>query len=443
MYGFGDSYLAPFALLLRAGNRAMAFLGTAPLVIGAVAQMAGAALTERWGRRKALLVATTAAQAVVWQLLFWVPFLFRDRAVGATLLLGSVLAWLGSFGSPAWTSWMGDVTQPEQRGRFFAVRNSVLTIVTLAAMLSAAALASFWRAYGRPWVGFGCLFTIAALARAVSSWLLSRHIEPPLRRDPDAYFSFWDFLRRLPRSNFARFSLAVAMMNGAVNVAGPFFSVYMLRDLGWSYWQFTLNTIVFLVAQFVIYRWWGAICDRHGARVVVKATSLVLPILPLLWASITDFWGLMAAQALSGFTWSGFNLATTNFIYDAVTPPKRARVVSYHGLLNAVFTLAGANLLGATLADLVPGEFQLGLWHVRLTSSLPVVFVASAILRALAAAFMLPRFREVRPVEKIRTLELLWRFGRGEPILYAGQELMHRFPLRPRREEPPAAPPPL
>ncbi len=429
MCGFGDAYLAPFALFLKAGNHAMAFLGTAPLVVGALAQLAGASLSERTGRRKPLLVLTTAAHALGYLLLFWAPFLFRAHAVEALLVVGAVLAWLASFGTPAWTSWMGDLVAPERRGRYFALRNVVVMLTMVVAMLAAAAMLSAGRARGWIWAGFAGVFTVAAIARGTSSWLFARHHEPPLSRSPGAYFSFWDYLRRAPRSNFTKFSFAVAMMNGAVNTAGPFFTVYMLRDLHWTYFQFTVSTVVFLVAQSVVYRWWGAICDRHGARSVLKATSVILPVLPLLWAFMTSYPALLVAQALSGCTWAGFNLASTNFIYDAVTPQKRARIVGYHGLLNAFFTLIGGNVIGATLAEVVPASFAIGPVHVTLLSSLPAVFVASSLLRILAAAIMLPRFREVREVERVGTLALLRRLGRGEPVVSAGMELIHRLPL--------------
>jgi len=443
MYGFGDSYLAPFAVFLRAGNHAMAFLGTAPLVVGAIAQLAGASLSERLGPRKPLLVLTTAVHAACYLLLFALPLLARDRAVPVLLAVGAALAWLASFGTPAWTSWMGDMTAPAQRGRYFARRNATLTLTMVASMLAAAALLSAFRARGWIWAGFACLFTVAAVARGASSWLFTRHHEPPLTRSPESYFSFWDYLRRAPHSNFTKFSFAVAMMNGAVNTAGPFFSVYMLRDLHWSYFQFTASTVVYLVAQSVVYRWWGAICDRHGARSVLKATSVILPVLPLLWASTTSFPALLGAQVVSGCTWAGFNLASTNFIYDAVTPQKRARVVGYHGLLNAFFTLVGGNLVGATIAETVPAAFAIGPIHVTLLSSLPVVFVVSSMLRILAATIMPPRFREVREVEHVGTLQILRRLGTGEPVVTAGMEPATRLPLLGRFFPPyPPKPPP-
>lgn len=439
MYGFGDSYLSPFALRLGAGNRAMAALGSMPLVFGALAQVAGASIAERMGRRKPLLVATTATQAVAYVLLYAGALAWPSRAVAWVLLLGAAIAWLGAFGTAAWTSWMGDVIADRERGRYFARRNSVLMVTLTVSMMLAAGVLSWFRRAGHVMVGFGVLFAIAAAARGLSSWLLARHWEPPMARPPDAGFSFWDFLRRAPKSNFAKFSVLVAMMNGATNVAGPFFSVYMLRDLHWTYAQFTLNTVVQLLSQMAAYRWWGVVCDRHGSRVAIKAASVMLPVLPILWAITTDVRLLLLAQVLSGLTWAGFNLATTNFIYDAVTPAKRARAVGYHGLLNAACTLVGANLIGAPLAEALPNEFAVGPWHVRLVSSLPLVFIASGLLRIVVAAVMLPRFREVRPVERVSTWAILRRFGSGEPVLTAGLDLIQRLPRFVRLATPSAA----
>ncbi len=430
MYGFGDTYLPPFAVLLRASNQVMAYLGAAPIVIGALAQLAGAWLSDRTGRRKWILITTTAIQAFGWLGMSILALSAAAQPIPWLLALATILAWSSAFGSAAFASWMGDVTRPADRGRYFGLRNGVLTLTTVIAMVVAAGWLSLFRDWWqRPLLGFATLFFLAACARATSSWLFTKHYEPPYQRAPDAYFSFWDYLRRAPRSNFTRFSIAVAAMNGAVNVAGPFFSVYMLRDLHWTYAQFMLNTVVQLLSQFLVYRWWGAVCDRHGARVVIKATSVLLPVLPVLWAVFTGFGPLMLVQALSGFVWAGFNLASANFLYDAVTPPKRARVASYNGLLNAMATLIGANVIGATLADAVPTEWTLGPWRMHLLSPLPVVFVVSGVLRVLAAVFLVPLFREVRPVEKVSTWTLLARFGSGEPIIAAGAELMQLIPL--------------
>ena len=115
-------------------------------------------------------------------------------------------------------------------------------------------------------------------------------------------------------------------------------------------------------------------------------------------------------------SWSGFNLAATNFIYDSVPQTRRARAFSYYSLANGCFSVLGGMLIGAFIAEYAPAEINLGLVHISLRSSLPVVFVVSGIARAIAAAIMLPQFSEVRETEPISTARILWRLGIGQPL---------------------------
>ncbi|HSR87438.1 MAG TPA: MFS transporter, partial [Pontiella sp.] len=285
------------------------------------------------------------------------------------------------------------------------------------ALLLGGIIANGWKAAGYTAVGFGFLFGIAALARITSLIFMCHHYDAPLEQESHGKsFSFWDFLRGRPKSNFTKFTFAIALMNGTANIATPFFAVYMLRDLEWSYLQFTLNMLTFLLSQSLFVRWWGGIGDRHGNRAVLVATSCLLPILPVLWIFSTSYAYLLCAQLASGAIWSGFNLSITNFIYDSVPQPRRARAFSYYNLINGFFCVIGGTLIGATVAEHAPSEIKLGLVRISLLSSLPVVFIVSGLARAIAAAIMLPQFSEVRDIEPISTARILWRLGTGQPL---------------------------
>lgn len=436
MYGFGEVYVAPFALFLQAGNRAMAFLGTVPIILGALAQLLGVSLVDRMGRRLPLILLGVAAQAISYLLVFLFPLFFPAIGVPALLVIMTITLFLANLGTPAWASLMGEVVPDTERGRYFSRRSQIINFFIVVAMLGAGYTLSFFKVRGLIWTGFGVLFFVATCARFYCLWMLRQHYDPPPHEGPrDASFSFWNFVRRTPYSNFARFTFAVAVMNGATNIAGPFFNVYMLRDLQWSYVQFTANTVVFLCAQFFFVRWWGALCDRHGNRSVLVATSVLLPLLPLFWAFSSNFYFLMATQALSGCAWSGFNLAASNFIYDAVTPPKRTRAFSYYSVVNGFFSLVGGLLIGAWLADHVPATYQFGTVRVHFISTLPVVFIVSAVLRALAIAMLFPRFKEVRPAVPVSPVRILWWMTSGQPLFGQVGDFIQRFsaPRRARR----------
>lgn len=417
MWGFGETYIAPFAILLNAGSFVMAFVGTGPVLIASIAQLAGAALLDKVGRRLPMILPGCTIQGLSYLPLFLLPVLFPSAATFSLLLIVTVCFFSAGFVTPAWMSMMGDVVEPEARGNYFSNRTRIILCSMFICMLLAGWIINRWKTVGHPVAGFGFLFGIACLARVTGMFFMRRHYDAPLQMPRnDAYFSFLDFVRATPKSNFAKFAFTVALMNGTAQIAGPFFPVYMLRDLHWSYLQFTVNMACFLLAQTLFVRWWGALGDRHGNRSVLVATSWLMPVLPLFWIFSTNYFVLLLAQVLSGACWSGFNLAASNFVYDAVSQAKRARVFSYYNLLNGLFSVAGAMLIGAPLAEHIPSSFTLGAVRITLISSLPVVFIVSVIARMLAAWAMLPRFREVRNAEPISTVRILWRLGVGQPL---------------------------
>ncbi len=417
MWGMGESYIAPFALFLGAGNLAMAYIGTAYALITAIAQVAGARILDWTGRRKPIITLGILVQALTFIPLFLLP-LWLPKA-GIVALVVCVTLYFAAFGvgvSP-WISLMGDVVDPDERGRYFSNRARICTYAMTAALLGSGLIANGFRKAGYTAAGFGLIFGIAATARLICIPLIRRHYDAPIKVQTfEEAFSFRDFLFGFRSSNFTRFTFAIGLMNGTANIAGPFFAVYMLRDLQWTYLQYTVNILAFLISQTLFVRWWGAVGDRHGNRAVLVATGCLLPILPMLWLFSSEYGFLIMVQILAGATWSGFNLSATNFIYDTVSQSRRARAFSYYSLINGCFSVTGAILIGGTIAEHAPTIFSLGMAHVTLRSTLPIVFAVSGISRAIAAAIMLPLFSEVRDIEPISTARILWRLGIGQPL---------------------------
>lgn len=415
MWGFGESYIAPFALFLNAGSMVMALIGSGPVLIAALAQLAGAAYLDRIGRRLPIMLAGAMVQAAAYLPLFILPLLLPSGGMAALLIAVTVCFFSLGVSVPSWMSLMGDVVDQEERGDYFGRRTRIILYIMLASMMLAGWIISRWKNVGHPAAGFGFLFSMAFLARLISLFFMRRHYDAPLQKTSDeARFSFMEFVRATPRSNFARFAFTVALMNGAAQIAGPFFPVYMLRDLHWSYLQFTINMAVFLLAQTLFVRWWGALGDRHGNRAILAANCWLMTVLPLFWIVSTNYYVLLLAQVVSGACWSGFNLAAGNFIYDAVTQAKRARVFSYYNLLNGLFSVGGAVLIGAPLAAHAPETLHLGRIDITLRSPLLIVFAVSILARIAVARHMLPQFKEVRDSEPISTTQILWRLG--EPL---------------------------
>src|SRR5690606_17889783 len=115
---------------------------------------------------------------------------------------------------------------------------------------------------------------------------------------------------------FRDYSFFVAGMQGVVAISAPFFAVYMLRDLQFTYLEYSLNSIASIITQFLTLRFWGRFGDNFGNRLVMLISSIAIPIIPILWLFSADQYYLLVVQMASGVAWSGFSLSTANYIYD-------------------------------------------------------------------------------------------------------------------------------
>jgi len=236
--------------------------------------------------------------------------------------------------------------------------------------------------------------------------------EPPTRVTNEHYFNFWDFIKRARESNFAKFVFYIASINFSVNISGPFFAVFMLRDLNFNYVIYTVIVTSATIATLLTMNLWGRHADRTGNLKVIRLTSFFIPIVPVLWLFSREIYYLVIIQVLAGFVWAGFNLSVMNFMYDAVMPEKRTRCIAYFNVINGTAICFGA-LLGGVLAKVMPPLFG---------HRLLALFLLSGIMRAIFAFIFLPKIKEVRRVKEIRSIDLFFSVIKLRPLKIEGEE---------------------
>lgn len=428
MTGLGDaSYVAACALFLGASESAVALLVTIPVFLGACAQLLAPALIERTGRRKRIFVAGSAAQAACWVPMLAAPLV--GPPYGFWLLFGGFVLSFASVhvGIPAWTSVMGDLVPPAQRGCFFGRRSALALTLQLAAMIVGGVGLAVYERAGHESLGYALLFGGAMAARIVSVSYLVRMAEPPLAHRPEDRFTLWQFLRRLPESNFARFALFVACLNFSAHFAGCLFVPYWRKTLGYDYVEYMGVVSAVLLVQIPALPLWGRASDRFGNKRVLVATSIGIALLPLLWLASGHLAWAVFLQLWSGFCWSGFNQSVSNFLLDAVTPGKRARCTAYLNLLLNFGVLLGG-LAGSSAITWVPVD---GLFF-SVDTPFKTMLVLSFLLRVLTLVVFLPRFREVRDVPRVGVVEMLFHATRetteAAVNLLAGRFVRRRGP---------------
>ena len=390
--GAGETYFSAFALFLKASAAQVALVTTLPPLLGSLAQIFSAWLGGYVGRRRLVLIGCTS-QALLWLPVLLVPLIAGNYAVLALLALLSVYHSANNLAAPQWTSIMRDLVAERRRGRYFGYRTKLTTVTTFVAVIGCGVLLHELDRSGHTYLGFVGIFSIAFVARSISAYHLTFLHEPaPTAPIPDMHIEHW--WRSLRATGAIGFSTYYALMNTAVGISAPFFAVYMLRDLGLSYLQYTILTGTSVLVQFLMLATWGRIADVYGNRLILLVTSASLPVVPTLWLSSSNFWMLMLFQCLSGLAWSGFTLSAGNLLYELVPQSRRAAYVAFHNVGTAMGVFAGA-MLGAALALVLPPRGVL-FGESSVASNLLYLFGLSGGARAVVGAFLARRVRDFR-----------------------------------------------
>lgn len=403
MFGFTGNFIIPFAVALKATSAFIGWLSSLPAFLGSLAQLPSAELAEKLGSRLKLSQWCVFVHAATWVLIMLLPFLGQHPATPLLFLaLVCANAAAGSLAFPAWSSLMSDTIKKEEYGRYFAWRGSILGMVTLAAGFAAGLVLDIFPESSLR--GFAVLYGAAAAMRLVAGYYVGRMKDLPSSPESagpySARFTYWQFIRRLPESNFAKFVVFVSLMNFSLSVVGPFFAVYFLQELHLSYLHYTFINLSSLLASLLSLPFWGRYCDRVGTIKIVKVSVLVFPLLPIAWMFTSHLVLMCLLSALGGYVWTGYNLAANNFIYDAASPEKRTRCIAYFSVTNGILVCAGS-LLGGYLLPHLPA------FPGTIVSSIITLMLISGILRALVIAGLIRSFREVRPAEAMEDSDLL------------------------------------
>lgn len=405
MIGCSETFIVPYALAMKAGPALIGMLAALPQLAGALLQAGAATLAEWIGSRRTLVASAVFVHALIWIPIIAIPYVFSSHGPACLVVLYTALVAIGLLSFPPWASLMADHVPETERGKVFGMRNRIFGITNISSMLLAGLVLHYFKNYlNEPITGFTIIFSVALMARLASAYFLTRMYEPPLEIKPEHRFTILAFIKRINRSNFGRFVIFVALINFGTFISAPFFAVYMLNELHFSYLTYTLITMTATLTIFSMMRLWGSHADHVGNRRILRLCSYFIPLNPILWLFSHNVAYFIAIQFFGGFFWSGFNLSAINFMYDAVTPEKRTRCIAYYNVINGIAIFSGA-LCGAYLVKVLPP-----ISGSRLLS----LFLLSGIVR-FAVLPILSTVREVRQVKHVSNFELFLSIMTARP----------------------------
>ncbi|GAB4579709.1 MAG: MFS transporter [Anaerolineales bacterium] len=350
-------FVTLFALAYGASKGQVGLVTAAGNLLGAISLFPGAQLVERWGRRKAVVVWSGGGISRVILLLMAVFPFFIDQPIWgimAIVILNGLRAFTANLSNPAWTSMVADLVPNAMRGRYFSSRNVAMGL----AALVVAPLAGRIISAGNEWAhssvfGYQVIFFLAFAFGMVSTFAFQRIAEPPMTEEEARPHQRGD-LRRALRAHpeFVWLVIGAFVWNTALQIAAPFFNVYMVQALGATTTMVGIVASISSLTSLIGQRFWGRWMDKKDAFWVQMVTGFLIPFLPFAWVFITQPWHVGIINTFGGFWWAGYNLANFNLLLIMTPEDQRARAVAL--FQTAVFTSAVFGpILGGYLADAV------------------------------------------------------------------------------------------
>jgi len=425
MDGITTTYATPFALALGANNVEVGLLNSIPNLFITLSQIFSGKYIEKRGK-KAVCESLSLFQKLLWIPIILIPFYFLKEGMFLFILLLTFSGVSLSFANTAWSSWMGKLVPEKIRGSYFGKRNTIQSIFSFSTTL----LAGWILGLTKSLLGFSFIFFLAFVFGMVSYLYLTKI--PETKEEQKNHKSILEFIKEIKKyRNFHPFTIHMSLLSFAVNIASPFFTVYMLNVMRVGYEWYAIIIATEVLTRILTLRHWGKLSDRFGDRTIMSICNILIVFYPFFWLFVTNPFQLILISIFSGIAWSGFDLTAFNYLLDVTPPEKRPSYIA-----NYKMAVGSALFLGPFVGGFF--SYYFSSLTILWLNGLQILFLLSFILRGAAAAYGLPKLKEVRIKNVLSVSDVFLKAFAVYPIRGITHDLFcigHRFGIMKRRIE--------
>jgi len=382
MVGLGEHYIPAFALAAGLGEVTAGWIASLPILAGGLLQtlsLRAIALVgsyQRWIALSCTLQALAFFPLVVaaWTGYISTPMLF---------FLASIYWGGGLAAGPAWNTWMGHIVPSSIRSTFFARRSRTNQLCTLFGFLAGGVILHSARANDQLLIGFGILFFLAGCFRLISVLLLLKHrgrhadqvsmqnMAPQTQKsrraensdssaDANPSLDGYRCQKEISLTRGYRLILFLAIVQGMVQLSGPYFTPFMLKQLSFSYGAFVAVLSISFISKAISMPVWGYLARKRGARWLLWMGAISIVPLAAAWNISDSLAWLLLVQAASGTAWAAYELGFFLMFFDTLPSSQRTRVLTHYNLANTTAWFCGSLIGGCYLSQMgaTPAAYQ-------------------------------------------------------------------------------------
>jgi MFS family permease len=424
----GGVFLTGFALHLGMREFEIGLLASMPFIV-TIFQLPISFFISKNGMRKEL-----ASIAALLARLSWIPvfiyaffpssFFARTQIVLGLIFLSYAFA---SISYVAWLSWMSDLIPDGVRGRFFGTRNMLCGAAGMGIMIFFGIVLDRFKAQSltTPQMGFAITFVSAIVFGIISLKFLKNISEPSTAHQISKNGSFLQLTYRpFKELNFRIFLIYSMLWGFSVHFASPFFTLYFLRDLRFSFGFVAILGMLSTLADLIGMQLWGRVSDRVKNKAVIQVASWIAIFIPLAWITVKPQSLILPIilHIFAGGFWAGINLCTNNLLLRISHQDNKTFFLSIFHIAAGLGAATGPILGGLFINSIAPFDLQVFHWKVL---PIQVIFAISTLLRLLS--FQILKYVHEPEENSIADIVRIIRSVRGLNMSAGFNSLLHPF----------------
>ena len=396
MFGLGENYLSALGVFLGYSALQISILSSLPQLVGAFIQLASNNMAKLFRSMKRLVVFLSVLQSLLWIALIFIIFNTDNYAL---ILLWSVVYYGTACGmGPVWISWIGYLVPKSIRSNYHANRNRIInTLIFISILIGGAILEIF---ESNMVLAFSIMFGVASIGRMLSAYYLNKKDDAGNTDDGDAY-SYENILRSKTKLLFITYNTSIHF---SVMFLGPLFTIYILRTMELGYFVLTLSMAAWWIGNISSSKFWGRVGKTRGNLYLLKLTTMLMVVLPMLWISVYYFnyegriIVSLIINILAGVTFAGFGLSSFNYLYEISDEKEVVKISSLVNCLKGIGIFVGAVIAGS----IVDSSTIINFTSNYNFTSIQFSMLLSTIFRFLSYAFLTQLEKEALFATKIK-----------------------------------------
>lgn len=351
------TFLTAMAIHMGASNFQLGVLAALP-TFTTIFQLFSIWLVQKFKNRKAITAFCNFMARVPLIAIGVLPFLFT---AGTSIEILIVMLFFqhifGDIAGASWNAWMKDMIPGSKLGSFFSHRSRMAQTLNVTLSLATALGLDYIKKHypASEIMIYHLLFLAGGILGMVSVIFLLRTPEPEAKKIEGNVLSL--FSRPIKNKNFRNLLIFNSFWAFALNLATPFFAVFMMKTMGLPVAYIIGLGIISQLSSIISIKIWGRYSDRFSNKNIVAfcAPLYIACILAFAFAATPGnihsvLAVLVVIHVISGLSTAGINLALSNIGIKLAPNNEAIAYITAKNMFVALFSTL-APVVGGLMAD--------------------------------------------------------------------------------------------